>query len=115
MSDWHILSSVETLNQAIKESNAHPIALFKHSTRCPISTMAKSRLERTNNDALADRIYYLDLLKYRDISNAIAEKLSVNHESPQVIVVKNGKAAYVATHNSITPDDLEVALELDTN
>ena len=99
---WKILSSEADLQAAIAQSDSKNVVLFKHSTRCSISSMAKSRLERgwDISDEAAD-IYYLDLIQYRNVSNAIATNLGVQHQSPQVIVLRNGKAIYNASHSAI--------------
>jgi bacillithiol system protein YtxJ len=102
---WENLSSIEDLHNYIDKSDEVPILFFKHSTRCPVSMMAKRRLENdwkfTNLELVP---VYLDLIAHRDISNAIAEQFSVRHESPQVLVIKNGKCVYNASH-----EDIEVA------
>lgn len=78
--------------------------LFKHSTRCSISSAALGRLERAWNSADDERYdaHYLDLLQYRDLSDAIAERYGVEHESPQVLVVRNGKCMYHTSHLGIS-------------
>ncbi len=68
--------------------------------------MVKSRFEREWADNPAAPVYYLDLIKYRDISNTIADKLSVKHESPQVLVIKNGECVYHASHNAISAGEV---------
>lgn len=80
-------------------------AVFKHSTRCSISSMAKNRLEREWN--LQFPIYYLDLLQYRSVSNLIAEKSGIEHQSPQLIVFQNGKPIYNGSHSGIVVDDID--------
>jgi bacillithiol system protein YtxJ len=97
--NWKKLESIEDLEAAIEASNKQAVALFKHSTRCAVSTMAKRLVEREWN--LNIDAYFLDLIAHRDISNAIAERLQVQHQSPQMIVVKNGAAVYDASHESI--------------
>lgn len=97
--NWKKLESVADLEAAIEASNNQAVALFKHSTRCPVSSMAK-RLVESDWDLSIDA-YFLDLIKHRDVSNAIAERLGVHHQSPQMIMVKDGKAIYDASHESI--------------
>lgn len=79
-----------------------PIAIFKHSTRCSLSSMVKSRLERgwdiKDNDI---EMYYLDLLAHRNISNKIASIYNVEHQSPQLIVLNQGKVLYHKSHGDI--------------
>jgi bacillithiol system protein YtxJ len=98
--DWNILDTIEQLELIQTESFNKPQLLFKHSTRCSISSMAKSRLDSHDSGETCD-VYYLDLISYREISNAIADKFGVAHESPQVILLKDGKAVYNASHSMI--------------
>ena len=101
---WSDLTSSDQLKEIIERSHQKPQALFKHSTRCNISSMAKGRMDRgwdfENNDV---DLYYLDLLKYRSVSNDIADSLQVQHESPQLIIIKHGKVVYHASHGDIDP------------
>lgn len=98
---WIELDSIEKFNEAIDSSRDKPVVFFKHSTRCSISSMAMSRLEREwDLDDQVD-LYYLDLLRYREISNEIADRLTIEHQSPQLIMVKDGRVVYHASHNII--------------
>lgn len=101
--NWNNLEEINTLESIIKESESQPVLIFKHSTRCSISSSAKDRLERKwdNNQAKNIKPYYLDLLNHRDISNQIANAFGVEHQSPQAILIKNGKAVFNASHMSI--------------
>ena len=107
MIQWIPLSSVGQLEDIVIQSNNVPCLIFKHSTRCSISSMAKSRLEKTW-DFSADAIkpYYLDLIAFRDVSNAIAEKFDVYHESPQALLIRNGECTYDASHLDISVKEL---------
>lgn len=99
---WEVLETERQLLDYIEKSAEQPVMLFKHSTRCSISTMAKSRLERSwnyTNDQILP--VYLDLITYRNISNKIAELTGVVHQSPQAIVLKNKEVVYHGSHNSI--------------
>jgi bacillithiol system protein YtxJ len=103
--NWHTLNTVEQL-ETIQEASFHkPQLIFKHSTTCSISKMALSRFERAEAPDAID-FYYLDLLNYRSISNAIAEKFQVHHESPQVILIKNGECTYDESHYGIMMDEV---------
>lgn len=105
---WHELKSVDALQEAIKASNEKPVLLFKHSTRCSISSSALSRLERKwNNNETSASAYYLDLISFREVSNHIAQELNVNHQSPQMIILKNGKAIFNSSHMDINFDDVK--------
>lgn len=81
--------------------------IFKHSTRCSISRMALKRVE--SDEQLSENpvdYYYLDLLKHRDLSNEIAKAFSVEHQSPQVLIIQNGKCVYSATHSAIQAEEI---------
>ncbi|ERJ58432.1 hypothetical protein M472_06605 [Sphingobacterium paucimobilis HER1398] len=81
--------------------------LFKHSTRCPVSAMAKRNLEQDKNLIPEGTvIYYLDLIAYREISNAIEQLWEVKHESPQLLVVRGQKCIYNASHSEIEMRDI---------
>lgn len=101
---WQKLTDIAQLDQLTEESGDMAIGIFKHSTRCPISATALDRLERNwpkaqGTEAL--KMYYLDLIAHRDISNAIVDKYGVQHESPQFILLKNGEAVYHESHYGI--------------
>jgi len=99
--NWIPLTELDQLDQIKKQSFDSPQVIFKHSTRCSISSMALNRLERETAPSTAD-FYYLDLIKYRSISNAIAEQFDVYHESPQILVIKNGECIYDESHQGIS-------------
>lgn len=99
---WERLTSVDQLKQVIEGTAEKPALLFKHSTRCSISTMALNGFIRGWEGTPEEiDIFYLDLLNHRDVSNAMAQETGVLHQSPQVIVLKNKKVVYTATHSSI--------------
>ncbi|MFT5725128.1 MAG: bacillithiol system protein YtxJ [Bacteroidia bacterium] len=102
---WVDLTSISELDVVAKDSFNQPVVLFKHSTTCSISAMAKARLE-SNTDEQSPKIYYLDLLSYRDVSNEIASKFKVRHESPQVLLLKDGTVHYHASHGGINMNEL---------
>jgi len=103
--NWIELLKKEQLDTIRAESAGQPVIIFKHSTRCSISSMAKGRLDRSEPPQNI-LFYYLDLIRYRDISNAIAEEFHVHHESPQVLLIKNGECTYAESHGGITMDDI---------
>ena len=97
------LSEWEDLLKNNKSSDGHTIAVFKHSTRCAISSMAKKRLELDWNKYNSEvPIYYVDLIAYRNLSTSIADTLGIVHQSPQLILIKDGKSIYDASHISIS-------------
>jgi bacillithiol system protein YtxJ len=104
MMHWNILETTQALANIIAISNEKPVLIFKHSTRCSISETALGRLERNWNDANDEKItpYYLDLIAHREISNTIASTFEVEHQSPQVLIIKNGKSIFDTSHLAIT-------------
>lgn len=102
--DWINLNSVEQLNEIDEKSKEKAQVIFKHSTRCSVSTFAKRILTSEYNDevqAKAD-VYYLDLISFREVSNEIASRYSVYHESPQILVIKDGKCVHDASHSEVS-------------
>jgi bacillithiol system protein YtxJ len=98
---WREVTDLGQLNEIVNESTEKPVVIFKHSTRCSISRMALRQFEQEFD--LEGKVvpYYLDLLEHRDISNEIANRFGVYHQSPQLIVIKDGKAVYDRSHESI--------------
>lgn len=108
--NWQTLTSLNNLlelNEASKTDDSLGFVIFKHSTRCSISSMAKSRLERAWDDSIELPMYYLDLIAHRDISNQIANLFQVEHQSPQILVIKKGVCVYNSSHSNITVEDLK--------
>jgi len=101
MANFIELDTLEKLEALINQSNDKPVVLFKHSTTCPISTNVYHEVAEFEGD-----VNLVIVQKARAISNEIAAKTGVRHESPQAIVLKNGKAVYHASHYDITADDL---------
>lgn len=102
---WEDLTSEQQLTDALASQDT-AVFLFKHSTRCSISTMAKSRFEREwVNPDFPFKLFYLDLLTYRPISSKIEEVTGVQHQSPQLIVVKNEHVYYSESHSAISAVD----------
>lgn len=104
--NWTPLTDEQQLETIKEESKSQPVVIFKHSTRCSISSMAKNRLDREDAPA-GVRFYYLDLIAYRALSNKIAEVFQVHHESPQVLLIKNGECTYDESHNGINMNEIE--------
>lgn len=98
---WNDLTDLGQLNEIMALSNEKPVAIFKHSTRCSVSRMALKQFE--NEFDFSDKVtpYFLDLIAYRDVSNEIANRFGVQHQSPQLILIKDGKAVYNASHSDI--------------
>ncbi|HEY5367776.1 MAG TPA: bacillithiol system redox-active protein YtxJ [Hanamia sp.] len=107
--DWIPLNEVTQLDKVVTDSRKAPVVIFKHSTRCSISSMAKNRLDK--NDAPEGiGFYFLDIIKHREISNKIAETFQVTHQSPQVLVINNGKCVFNESHSGIHFDEIEMAV-----
>lgn len=101
--NWNTLDQLAQLDVIKNESQKHAVLIFKHSNRCSISRASLDRLERNwKEDEMASlKPYFLDLLSFRDISNEIAATFNVEHESPQVLIVKNGEVIYHTSHFGI--------------
>lgn len=111
-STWKTLETVEQLQNIIDRSGEKPILIFKHSVHCSTSTLIKMDLT-TNWDIDPDTVefYQLDIINHNDVSQAIETKLGVQHESPQIIMLKNKKATYRKSHLDISYDLIKKAIE----
>jgi bacillithiol system protein YtxJ len=112
MIQWRTLADTATVDAIADMSMQTPVLIFKHSTRCSISSMAKMRLEQDwtlSPEAVVP--YYLDLITYRPVSQYIADKFSVWHESPQVLLISKGECVYDASHLDIQVAELEEELQ----
>ena len=109
---WNTLSHLDQLEDIVHLSFEGPVAIFKHSTSCPISGMAKRRIEQAWPDNIT--LFYLDLLSFRNISNTISEKFSVIHESPQLIVLYSGEVVYHGSHLNINISEVESNIQKST-
>ncbi|MGF1922923.1 MAG: bacillithiol system redox-active protein YtxJ [Bacteroidia bacterium] len=103
--EWINLNDLAQLNTIKNDENYSVI--FKHSTRCSVSMMAKRRFEM-DWSVLPEtiKLYFLDLISHRDISAAIAEDLQVHHESPQLLLIKNGECILDLSHGEISADEV---------
>ncbi|MBL8001785.1 MAG: bacillithiol system redox-active protein YtxJ [Flavobacteriales bacterium] len=109
--NWTPLTELAHLDVIDAASKDRPVLIFKHSTRCSISSTALHRLEREwRTEDQAHAVWYLDLLRFRPVSNAIAERYGVRHESPQVLVVRDGRCVHSASHTAITYTGVVAAL-----
>lgn len=111
--NWNKLTSADQLALIDKESSSQNILIFKHSTRCSISDAALGRLERKWTTQVDTKLkpYYLDLISFRDISNEIAKHYNIVHESPQALIISNGKCVFSQTHMNISLDEIMEKLE----
>lgn len=109
--NWIALTDENELGTIKELSKSRPQLIFKHSTRCSISSMAKSRLERSEQPEIAD-FHFLDLIKFRTLSNKIADDFSVHHQSPQVLLIKNMECVYEESHNGIDMAEITEQIQL---
>jgi bacillithiol system protein YtxJ len=109
---WIPLDSIEGVEKLMERSHEAPCLIFKHSTRCNISAIAKYRLEDDwafeNGELPA---YYLDVIAQRAIAKQVAELFQVQHESPQVLLISEGTCIYDASHLDITVGEIKETLE----
>ncbi len=103
--NWTPLQTTEQVEEIIVRSQTTPQVIFKHSTRCSISSVAKSRLEKAEAPEGID-FHYLDLISYRSVSNTIAERFGIYHESPQILLIKDGRCIYNESHTAIDMEEL---------
>ncbi len=105
--NWIKLTSEEQLNQLNETSTSTTVVFFKHSTRCNISSTALNRIERQiGNNFTEVNFVYLDLLNYRNLSNLLSSTYGVEHQSPQVLVIKNKKCVANNSHLNIDIVDM---------
>lgn len=105
--NWIQLTDLSQLNEIQEISFQKPVIIFKHSTTCSISRMALKNFEREYELQNKVEAYFLDLLNFRAISNEIAAKFNVVHQSPQLLLIKNGKSVYDVSHDGIDAEKLK--------
>lgn len=103
--DWIALNDVNQLEEIKQKSFERAQVIFKHSIRCNISSMILNRIEREKTLPNAD-FYYLDLIRYRDISKGVEIFFNVEHESPQILLIQGGKCTYHESHYGIMLDEI---------
>ena len=104
--NWNLITDENIFKDLVKLSFSEKVLVFKHSTKCSISTMSKNRLESIGENSRIKKCYLLDLIKYRSISSKIESDFRVKHESPQILIVENGECIYNASHNEISWDNI---------
>jgi len=104
--NWKPLASANELAEIIERSYRIPQVIFKHSTRCGTSSLAKNRLEKSGYTGEIE-FYLLDVIANRPLSGQVARDLDVWHESPQVILIINGNVVYDESHIGIRMDDIK--------
>lgn len=107
--DWISLNKLDQLDEILVESKQQPVLIFKHSTRCNVSRATLDRLERRWDEAELGAVkrYFLDLISYREVSNQIAKRFDVEHHSPQILIISNGKSVLDLSHFDIDYDHIK--------
>jgi bacillithiol system protein YtxJ len=109
---WIVLSKAEEVEAIKAKSFEKPQCIFKHSTRCSISGIAKNRIEaQLSTLSVQADLYYLDLLSYRSISNLVSEIFKVPHESPQLLLIKNGECVFEESHLGIQSEEIRLQIQ----
>lgn len=107
MIPWILLTNKEQVKDLIESSHQKPLVIFKHSTRCSVSAVAKYRLESDwSFDAAELDAYFLDLIMHRDVSNYISEAFGIYHESPQMLLIREGECVCDASHLDISVHEI---------
>lgn len=102
--NWKKLTEVSQLEEIKELSKTKPVLIFKHSTRCSISSMSLDRLLRNWKTEDGEKVvpYFLDLIAFRKLSDQVEEEFGVPHESPQVLIIRDSKAVYDNSHYGIS-------------
>jgi bacillithiol system protein YtxJ len=108
---WISLQTEAELSDVLEHSNNQPILIFKHSTRCSISSMVLDRFINQWDKSNQCACYFLDLIAYRSVSNAVEARTGVIHQSPQVIVLWKSHVIYAASHNGISAKEIKEELK----
>lgn len=103
--NWISLQDEQQLEEIKEKSKTRPQLIYKHSVRCGVSSVVKSRLEKAKLPPDVD-YYYLDIIHFRSVSNKIADDFEVYHESPQVLMIRNGECVYEESHMGIRADEI---------
>jgi bacillithiol system protein YtxJ len=109
--DFQHLENEQQLEALLESSHVNPQFVFKHSTRCSISSMALSRFEKGQSSESMPVAWYLDLIRFRHLSDALSQASGIQHESPQVLLFHQGRCVYHASHLAIRPEDLVAAVK----
>ena len=105
--NWIPLQLMGQLDEIIALSKEKPVLIFKHSTRCSISRFALKQFEDEFDLQNQIDAYFIDLLEFRAVSNEIASRFGIMHQSPQLLLIKEGKVLYDASHSDIQANELK--------
>ena len=104
---WIALEDLGQLNEIKTVSDDKFVLIFKHSSGCIVSRMALKQFEKDYKNNNHTTNYFLDLLSFREISNAVASKFEVQHQSPQILIINNGKCVYKVSHDAIDAETID--------
>ena len=110
------ITTIDQLDACLKGSGEKPLFIFKHSTRCPISSGANARVRKFIESARASgeaapEIYLLKVVQSRAVSSALADQLGVMHQSPQLLLIDKGKCIWHTSHHNINADNIDKAIQ----
>ena len=108
---WKSLTDLQQLEEIEDLSASRPVVIFKHSTRCSISRMALKNFEHDSGPDFPAEQYYLDLLENREVSNAVADRFGVMHQSPQLLLISGGRCAHDWSHASIDAETTKMKIK----
>jgi bacillithiol system protein YtxJ len=102
--NWNKLTQADQIEEIKALSEDKPVLIFKHSTRCSISSMSLDRLIRKWKESDEEKVtpFFLDLIASREMSDLVAKEFRIPHESPQILLIKNGQVVYDNSHMSIS-------------
>ena len=103
---FHTIADAHALDSLLDNSNNRPVVVFKHSLACPISAMAYREMQKLENE-----VVLVEVQNARQVSRELAERSGIRHESPQVIVFRNGRAVWNASHYDVKAQAVTRALE----
>ena len=108
---WTPMEHLGQIEEIIALSEQMPVIIFKHSTRCSISRMALKNFENEYDLGESVVAYFLDLISFREVSNEIASRFNVVHQSPQLLLIVGGKSVYDVSHSSIDAQELKSKIQ----
>ncbi len=109
--NWNILDSEEQLKQLVDNSKSSPQLILKDSKTCSISAFATERLHQSWDEELPIDVWEVDVIADRPLSQEIAARFNIQHESPQVLLIRDGQCTYTTSHLDIRPEVIEAQLE----
>lgn len=109
--NWKAFNTLEDLEYITEKSSQQPVLIYKHSTRCSVSSLVCSRLEHAwEADPMDIQGYFLDLISHREVSNAVEDQFQVRHQSPQILIIDGGKCFFHCSHLRISHRAIKEAL-----